>query len=194
VSALQLGQGRVDLIATGHTTLAVEVRRIRADDWRSLRDIRLRALNTDPYAFGASLDAEQAKDDNWWKEWADEGSRSDDWATFIAEEGGRWIGLVGCFREDDDKQAAKIFTMWVEPDARRAGVARQLLETTERWLVDRGVRETRLSVSDAAEAAQHLYEHHGYTATGETRPLSSNPSLKEIDMQRILSVGRPPAR
>lgn len=151
-----------------------------------MRDIRLRALTVDPYAFGSSVQREQSKDDAWWKEWAEEDARSDDCATFVAEEDDRWIGLVGCFREDDDPHAAKIFAMWVEPDARRRGVARALLETAEQWLVERGVREIRLSVSNANDAARTLYARQGYTPTGDTRPLASNPELTEVEMKRIL--------
>jgi hypothetical protein len=48
----------------------VEIRHVRPADWRSLKRLRFRALETDPDTFGSTLAEERAKPDTAWQEWA----------------------------------------------------------------------------------------------------------------------------
>jgi len=47
----------------------VNVRRVRAEDWEALRDVRLRALAT-PDAFGTVHADAVGRAETWWREWA----------------------------------------------------------------------------------------------------------------------------
>ena len=49
----------------------MQVRRVRPDEWRALRDVRLRALETDPDAFGATVAEALARPDEEWQSRAD---------------------------------------------------------------------------------------------------------------------------
>jgi hypothetical protein len=70
------------------------VRRIRADEATQLRDLRLHALADAPMAFSSSLAREQAYRDDLWQARAAAASHGCAQATFIAEYGGRWVGMV----------------------------------------------------------------------------------------------------
>ena len=65
------------------------VRRILASDWDRFRTVRLRALGSDPRAFGSTLERELAYPPNRWQEWATAAAEGFDSATFLAEAPGR---------------------------------------------------------------------------------------------------------
>ena len=94
----------------------MEVRPLGANEWRELKELRLRALAVDPLAFGSTLAAEAAYADNEWVEWAEESGRGDQGRTFVAVDGGVWQGMVFTSLLDDGY--AGLFGMWVDPRAR----------------------------------------------------------------------------
>ena len=76
--------------------------------------------------------------------------------------------------------------MWVAADARRGGVGKLLIESVADWARARGASRVELSVTDRARDAAALYARLGFTATGERRPLASDPSVVEILLTRPL--------
>ena len=105
------------------------IRRVRAREWRELRALRLQALAGAPMAFGSTLAGEQARPDSDWQERAATSVEGTSRVTFIAESGGRWLGMVTGLLEDDESRAAAgrpawVFGMWVHPGGRRHGLAR----------------------------------------------------------------------
>jgi ribosomal-protein-alanine N-acetyltransferase len=60
----------------------------------------------------------------------------------------------------------QIITIDVDPDARRRGVGRLLLEAAEEQLAAYGNREVRLQVAEDNAGAREFYQGHGYTAIG----------------------------
>jgi ribosomal-protein-alanine N-acetyltransferase len=61
---------------------------------------------------------------------------------------------------------AEILTIGVDPDQRRGGSGRALLNSLHGCARDRGVARVFLEVSDVNTAARALYERAGYTETG----------------------------
>ena len=55
-----------------------------------------------------------------------------------------------------------IFSMWVDPAVRRAGIGGRLIATAERWAVGWGARESALWVFAANEPALRFYVRIGY--------------------------------
>jgi ribosomal protein S18 acetylase RimI-like enzyme len=158
----------------------MEVRRVRPDEWRALRDLRLRALQDTPTAFGGTYAASAARPDDWWVDWARGSAEAETQALFVAADGGRLVGLAGTFREERDWV---VFSMWVEPAYRGAGAGHALLERVVAFARERGATEILLSVTDGNDAARALYERYGFVDTGATEPLASHPELLVREMR-----------
>ncbi|RPI07818.1 MAG: GNAT family N-acetyltransferase, partial [Actinobacteria bacterium] len=126
-----------------------------------LRRIRLEALRTDPDAFGSTLEREESRSHGDWVGWL---SRC---ATFVAEDEGGPVGLVGGMVDDEDSRRAVLISMWVAPARRGRGVGGQLVAAVVAWARDEGKRRVTLRVIDGNEAAIALYEKCGFSLTGE---------------------------
>ncbi len=88
----------------------------------------------------------------------------------VAREGGRAIACAGLREEARD--AAEIKRFYVEPSARRRGVARELLATIEAEARDLGFRRIVLDTAASLEPAVRLYESNGYARVA---PYNDNP-------------------
>ena len=103
----------------------VEVRRVRADEWEAVRDVRLRALADAPSAFGTRHEDAARRPDDWWREWTARGAAGDRQATFLAWDGERPVGIVASFVEDGRRW---LIQMWSDPSVRGRGVGAALVE------------------------------------------------------------------
>jgi GNAT superfamily N-acetyltransferase len=105
------------------------IRQLKPDDWERLRDARLRALASDPDAFLVTLEEARKFPDERWRARAEQ---SDSNVTFVYERAGAFDGMVGAFVRDD-AVSVHLVGMWVAPDLRGSGVARQLVERVMAW-------------------------------------------------------------
>jgi GNAT superfamily N-acetyltransferase len=134
--------------------------------------IRLRALQTDPAAFGSNYERELAFDDDAWRARL-AGFAGHPGAVFAVDSSGDGtsgdladplIGIVGVgLPEPLD---AVIWGMWVAPEGRRRGIAAQLLDTAEAWAMQSGARTATLWVHRANVGAHTVYQCHGYELVG----------------------------
>lgn len=99
------------------------------EEWRSLKGLRLRALETDPDSFASSLTEERAMPDAAWRAWASE----EEQVTLVAVEGDVWVGMAVCVMDEAAPRSAKAYAMWVDPPARRQGVGQGLLDALTEW-------------------------------------------------------------
>lgn len=171
----------------GHTTGVISTRRIRSADFGLARALRLRALKADPRSFGSSYESEVTRDESFWRESAQRHAESDHCTIFIAFRGEDPVGLVRGGKDESRESVFFIHAMWVAPEARRGGVARQLMATVEDWIADHGGRTCELMVTDAAPAARRLYEACGYRPDGHTEP-SRHHGIQEHRMLKMLPV------
>lgn len=161
----------------------MDVRRVTRDEWKALRDVRLRALAGAPDAFGTTHEEAQARPDEWWRDWAANSAESDTQAMVLAWDGDDAFGLAGVFATDDG--AWQVISMWVDPNARGRGAGRALLDAVVAWARERDPDRTiRLSVTDGNDGARWLYERYGFVDTGVTEPLRSNSALitRELEL------------
>jgi ribosomal protein S18 acetylase RimI-like enzyme len=149
---------------------------ISEQDWRRLRDVRLRALSEDPAAFIESHANASAFPDDRWRDRATPTERQ---ASFGYEREGRFDGLVSCFVADDPATVFLV-AMWVAPELRGTGSARELVESVLHWGRERGAERVCLSVEGDNPRAARLYEKCGFIETHEPPPFpyEANPGSR----------------
>ena len=171
--------------ARGTMSRMAVIREITMDDWELMRDVRLAALADAPSAFASSYAREAAFTRVHWQRRINERS-----VTFLAydtadgaADGTVPAGLAGVYIED---LTPDVVSMWVRPRFRGRGVGEALLEATAAWAKSRSHPVLYLWVIETNTPARRLYERCGFTPTGESMPLPSDPSLPEIRMSRPL--------
>ena len=110
----------------------MDVRRIRADEWRLWRDARLRMLREESAYFSTRYEDVVREPAAVWQTWAAEAAEGVDKVLFVAEDGGALLGVVGAFRRLDPA-AVQLVSLWVDPNARGRGVARSLIQAVAGW-------------------------------------------------------------
>jgi GNAT superfamily N-acetyltransferase len=105
-------------------------------------------------------------------------------AYYRERNGGFWVGLqdnhiVGMFGlERVAADAMELRRMYVDPSARRSGIARQMLQYAEAECRSRGAARLELSTSELQDAALALYRAAGYVLMREeVADASSNKTV-----------------
>jgi GNAT superfamily N-acetyltransferase len=163
------------------------IRRIRADDAMRWRELRLRALRTDPLSFGSIYEREVGRDDGWWLERAQNGAESHDWALFLAVEEEQFVGLAATRRDEQRPLVFGVYSLWVAPEVRCRNLGVELVKTLEGWAADHGATSLELMVTTAALSARRLYEKCGFVLDERTEP-SPHPGVVELGMVKRLGA------
>jgi GNAT superfamily N-acetyltransferase len=166
----------------------VAIRAVRADEWRRVRDIRLRSLEDAPDAFGSTIADERSLPDRAWIERTERSALVGDSAAYIAETPAGWIGFVMARVEAEDRTRSGLFGLWVDPAARAAGVGMALTEAVITWAREQGARTLALWVVASNSAAIRIYRRAGFEETGNTMPMPRKPELMEIQMEKDLAA------
>jgi ribosomal protein S18 acetylase RimI-like enzyme len=139
----------------------VEIERLVVGAGARLRDLRLRALSDAPEAFASTLDEAAARPMEDWERALEE------LATFVAVSDTGDVGLVRGAPHDDLPNAVYLISMWVAPEGRRRGIARELIHHVVEWARARGGDRVLLDVGILNLGAMELYRRAGFGPTGE---------------------------
>jgi ribosomal protein S18 acetylase RimI-like enzyme len=149
------------------------------DDWPSLRDIRLAALNADSAAWLSSRETEAAFAEQRWRQEFTRG----EWHVMRAAEQGperQDVGLLGVTRLPVTPSWGRYLEyLWVAPELRQRGVASNLLRTVLDRLRDSGVHTVWLYILDGNTPAMRLYQRFGFQSTNDVQPLPDDPTRSE---------------
>jgi GNAT superfamily N-acetyltransferase len=145
----------------------LSVREIQADEWPVYRDLRLRALADSPDAFGRTLAEEQDRPDFEWSRLVVASAASPLQISLLAEQDRRAVGLAYGRIEPEAPEVAQLYSMWVEPAARRRGVGRALVDAVAAWALSASARSLILRVTEGNTPAARLYAHAGFLPTSE---------------------------
>lgn len=167
------------------------IRRLQPADWRSYRDLRLRALREAPDAFGSTHDAEAARPDALWAARLAEAAASAHECPLWAWHGPQPCGLVWARLPADEPRIAQLFQMWVDPQSRGLGVGRALLDAAVAWTRRAGARWVCLDVSTSQTAALSLYRACGFKEEGALHPLREGSAVMVQPMRLDLAPAAP---
>ncbi len=159
----------------------MKIERLHPDDWREYRDIRLAGLADAPQAFSSTLEGESEFSEADWRE------RLAGRTQFIARADGRAVGTVGGYLTEDG--LAHLVAMWVAPGWRGRGAGDALITAVAGWARQTGYPAMTLWVTIGNQAAQRLYERHGFRATGVIQPVRpGEPDHLEQEMRKALDT------
>jgi RimJ/RimL family protein N-acetyltransferase len=156
----------------------VRVEPFAEEDWAAFREIRLRSLLDSPDAFGSTYGEESSRSEPAWRDWAAGRWRGGVAVAFAGRDPtGAVVGTATGAEFEAEPGVAHLYAMWVAPDARGAGVGRELVETVTAWALGRGCQRLVLSVTETNARARRFYEACGFTDRGERRPLREGSDL-----------------
>lgn len=175
--------------------MEVDIRPIRAHEWREVRELRLRALRDEAaaIAFLDDHDDAAARPDAFWQARAEAASLDAGDAArarqFVAiAPDGTWVGSVSVLLEREgeaDFEGAPIreaggavVGVYVDPSHRGAGVIDGLLDAAVDWVRARGLRRIRLTVHADNLRAQAAYRRAGFRPTGVEPHTSIGPEVE----------------
>jgi ribosomal protein S18 acetylase RimI-like enzyme len=164
----------------------VRIHRAGVEEWRRIRDARLRSLRDAPEAFGSTYDGETGRPEDDWRSWVTGWDGARDQALFAAVEDPAWVGIALGVRWVREPDVVHLYAMWVDPAVRRRGAGRALVEDVVGWSAGLGVRAVMLDVTVSNDAAAALYGSTGFVDTGERRPLRERSAAMVRTMERPL--------
>jgi GNAT superfamily N-acetyltransferase len=80
----------------------------------------------------------------------------------------------------------ELIAMWVHPASRGTGAADPLVEAVADWAREQDAAWLRLWVVEGNDRAERVYRRLGFAHTGAAQPVPGNPSLTEVQMERLL--------
>lgn len=164
--------------------MAIEVRRITADEWPLLRELRLRSLQDAPEAFGQRYEEAARQTDEDWLTNARASSSGTRRIWFIGRDSATNVpvGVVqGRRRPPND---CLLFSMWVDPGARRSGAGSALVDAISGWAQGWGAERVILWVLAANEPAMRFYLDIGFRVLESGPDVDSGRSYGAFAMER----------
>ena len=154
----------------------MNVEHVQPEQWRALRDVRLRALVDSPGAFLRTYDEVAALPDEEWRRRAAEST------TFLAWVDGEPAGIVGAFESPEHDATVELVAMWSAPEHRRRGVGRALGDAVIEWAAAAGAARVVLWVMRGNDGARAFYESVGFRPTDELLAPADDPCREEQRM------------
>lgn len=154
----------------------MDVEVLSADDWETLRDVRLRALKDSPAAYISTYEEVASWSDERWR-------RSFAKAVWVViRSGRRTVGVAGSLRDAKGPASERyIESVWVEPGYRRAGVLREIVRYLAELEPD--VEDWLLWVLDGNTEARAVYERLGFAPTGKSQALDDASERREVQFR-----------
>jgi ribosomal protein S18 acetylase RimI-like enzyme len=151
----------------------------------SYKEVRLRALQDTPSAFGSTYARESQFSDADWHQ------RAANLCTprsigYLAHHNNDYCGIAVSFLNQQDPQHAELMSMWVAPDHRRTGAGRLLVDAIESWARRCGAHTFQLMVTSSNVAAISFYQRLGFIRTGRTEPYPHDAAIVEYEMSKSI--------
>lgn len=165
--------------------------RVRAEDWRRYRELRLQMLLDTPQAYLETHQEALEYPDTEWKFRTGRSASEGNIGVAALDDDGIWVGAMNGFLPEPG--TAKLVGVWLHPDHRgpEGGAAAMMLEEVVRWAREETAAERLvLLVHEDNRRAIAFYRRHGFTTTGHTVPYPLEKSSRELEM--ALALDREP--
>lgn len=169
----------------------LRIRRIRADEGLTLREMRLRSLADSPDAFGQRLDEARHRPSADWQHSARQSAQGESHTWFFAELNGQVVGIVQGRKRRP--RTLLLFSMWVDPSGRRIGLGSALISELEDWARHWGATETVLWVYGGNARAIEFYRDLGFEANRDEADIEAGGQFGAISMRRDIGLPAPSA-
>jgi ribosomal protein S18 acetylase RimI-like enzyme len=163
--------------------VTIQIRRVTVDDWQSLRELRLEALEDTPLGFLETLEAARAVTDQDWQARTARSAKGAESFQVLAWDGRRAVGTCRCFVRDG---VAWLAAVYVSPPYRGNGLLARLADACAEWARAQGLTTLRLEVHEDNARAQAAYGKLGFVETGQRQPYPLDPGGDELVMERSL--------
>ena len=166
---------------------SVEIVHLSPQNWESYKQLRLRAIEAEPQAFGKSYkDASSEPDENWRKKLESTGSGKS-WSVF-AKVDGKLVGMLAATLHPQEPDRVWLHATYVEKEYRRQGIAQNLMGTILQEIAKSNApKKIKLGVSKKQTAAVELYKKFGFKVIGEQDYVMGNgEKVREFIMEKQL--------
>ncbi|MFJ1810254.1 MULTISPECIES: GNAT family N-acetyltransferase [unclassified Streptomyces] len=171
------------------------VRVVRAEEWASVKALRLLALEDPaaPLAFLETYETAAERSDSFWQERAAGAAEGAGGARqYIAEaDDGQWAGTVTVLVEEAgsvdwagfpvERRQGHVVGVFVRKEWRGSGMTQALLDAAVGWAWREGLERVRLIVHERNLRAQGAYRKAGFVPTGRTVPLGKGAEENEYE-------------
>jgi GNAT superfamily N-acetyltransferase/general stress protein 26 len=186
------GDYRPGASSSTEVDLGVTVRRVRPDDWRAARALRLDALQDEAagIAFLETYEHAAAQPDEFYRARTARAADGDEVVQFVAVDGSSWVGSVTVISQPAGsldyhgrpvgRSRATVVGVYVRGEQRGSGLIDRLLEAAAQWARDLGFDELTLGVHAENARAQGAYRRAGFAPSGVTFASSIGPELEMV--------------
>lgn len=155
----------------------IELRVLQPEDWAIYKTVRLRSLKEEPDAFCARYEEEAILTDNQWKNRLDPSLRHEPMLLLLALTNDIPAAIALGLVQESDPTSVQIYQMWVNPEQRRLGLGKALLDRMALWAKALELNTLALSVITANAGALRLYEQYGFRVIGTPEVIDGAKSL-----------------
>jgi len=141
----------------------VNYRRIQANDVKRFRDIRIRALEDSPHAFASTTASVLDRPWDSWEAQVLACVQGGDRITQLCFDGELAIGIAALYRtEPSDHLQGEILQVWVDPEFRGLGIARELMLSLIKWAIKHNYSQLYATIHKENSAVIPFYEKLGF--------------------------------
>lgn len=168
----------------------MEIIKLPVSEWKSYKEIRLRALKEDPQAFGAAYEDAVKFDESEWRRRLENAENSDRSWLWFAQENQKIVGLIGAYMEKDATNEATIVSVFVPKEERGKGISSLLMDKIISELSAKPyLKKINLTVNKDQVAAVNLYTKFGFVKVGEQNfKMGNGQKAVEFVMERQIST------
>ncbi len=161
----------------------IEIVRLKPEEWKQYRDLRLRALKEEPQAYCSTYEKNAKRPDEFWQQRIEDTINKDIQWLIFAKLNDALVGMVGAFAEEQP-DTAHVIAVYVSPEARGKGISKMLMkELLTRIKTNNNIKKIIVDVNSEQEAALNLYKNSGFQIIKQYRMILGDG--KEHDVYQL---------